>query len=219
MENNIIYIRTSTIEQTPELQLRDIETLVKIEDCVIHKEQLSAWKDNVKRPEFDKILMKVKYGKIGNIYVWNLDRIFRNRTKLTGFLKLCFEKKIKVFSYTQKWLNDIYNIPYPFNEMVTDMMIFILGYVAEQESEFKSKRVKMAVVKKDNKTLSHKGNIWGRKSLSPQVVNKVIELKQQGFSIREIALQVIRYDKNNNGQNISKSSVHKILSEYSTVKT
>jgi DNA invertase Pin-like site-specific DNA recombinase len=57
---NAIFIRCSTENQTPELQLNDILSMNPPADAVIYKEQLSAWKQDVKRPEFEKILAKVK---------------------------------------------------------------------------------------------------------------------------------------------------------------
>ena len=49
MNKTIIYIRTSTEEQTPELQVRDCELLASklgLTDCEILSEKQSAWKDS-----------------------------------------------------------------------------------------------------------------------------------------------------------------------------
>src|ERR1039458_9181857 len=84
----IIYIRTSTSEQTPELQLRDIST-ISPKNAVVCKEQISAWKENIKRPVFENIVKQIREGKIESLYVWDWDRIYRNRIKLKEFLLLC----------------------------------------------------------------------------------------------------------------------------------
>jgi len=102
-------------------------------------------------------------------------------------------------------------IPQPFNEIVNDLLISVFGWIAEEESQKKSERIKLAVRKKDGKkTVSYKGNKWGRKSLSKQTVDKVMELHLQGLSLRKIAENVQKWD-NGNSKNISKSVVHKII--------
>ena len=210
-KNSFIYIRTSTEDQTPQLQLADISTLEPPPDSIILEEQMSAWKDNVVRPQFEKIISLIKKNQVENLYVWSIDRIFRKRVKLKEFFLLCKLHNVKVYSYCQHWLNHLANIPPPFNEMMQDLMISMLGWLAEEESTLKSKRVKMAVRRTGAKTVSHNGNIWGRKPLSNHVIEKVKELNKQGLSIREIANKVKYYDKNKNEQKISKSAVHKII--------
>ena len=87
-----------------------------------------------------------------------------------------------------------------------DMLIQIFGRIGEEESLKKSQRVKMAVVRKDGKkTKSYKGNTWGRKPLPKQTIDRVIKLKGEGLSIREIAKRVLVYDKSRNAKNISKN--------------
>lgn len=212
----IIYIRTSTTEQTPELQLNDISTLVNLDECICYKEQESAYKIDVNRPEFDKIKALINKRQVSDIYVWHLDRLFRNRKRLIEFLLLCKMNSVIIHSFKQIWLESLNRIPEPFNEVVYDMMIQIFGFIAEEESSTKSARIKNAIRRSDSgKTKSHKGNIWGRKPFSKQTIKKVLEYRNEGKSIREIASLVIIYDSNNNGKNISKSSVQKILAETS----
>jgi DNA invertase Pin-like site-specific DNA recombinase len=210
----IIYIRTSTTEQTPELQLTDISTLVNLDECICFKEQESAYKIDVNRPEFEKIKALINKRQVSDIYVWHLDRLFRNRKRLIEFLLICKMNSVIIHSYKQIWLESLNRIPEPFNEMVYDMMIQIFGFIAEEESSTKSARIKNAIRRSESgKTKSHKGNIWGRKPFSKQTTKKVLEYRAEGKSIREIASLVLVYDSNNNGKNISKSSVQKILAD------
>jgi len=86
------------------------------------------------------------------------------------------------------------------------------------ESKKKSDRVKLAVRKVEGKkTKSYKGNKWGRKSISTQAINKVLQLKKDNpkITMRQIAAQVTYAGKNNQTKNISASLVHKILTENS----
>jgi DNA invertase Pin-like site-specific DNA recombinase len=67
-----------------------------------------------------------------------------------------------------------------------------LGWVAEDESTKKSGRVKAAVRKSEGKpTMSYKGNKWGRKSLSTQKKNIILELSKvtPKLTLRAIASQ------------------------------
>lgn len=209
---NLIYLRTSTNEQNPEIQLRDIQSAFNLDDYKIFIEKDSAWAENVVRPEFDNCLSLIKSGKVNHVYVWHLDRIYRNRKKLKDFFLLCNHKKTTIHSFSQKWLESINSIPEPFNEIVQELLVNLMGWTAEDESTKKSNRIKMAVVKKENsKTVSYKGNRWGRKPFPPQTIKRVLELSNQGLSIRQIASQVTVFDKNRNEKKISRSSVHKIL--------
>lgn len=214
---NTAYIRCSTLEQEPELQIKDIKTICE-QPFELYKENQSAWAENTIRPVFSSIISLIKKRKISNLYVWDLDRIYRNRKRLQEFFILCKTYDCKVHSYRQNWLEDINSIPAPFNEIVFDLLINITGWMGQDESQKKSERVKMAVKKRSNGTFSYKGNKWGRKALPKQTIDRVLEFHQQGKSIREIASLVKIYDKHNNGKQISKSAVHKILVGNSTEK-
>lgn len=208
-----IYIRTSTDHQSPDLQLKDIYKLQPPQDAIVIKEQLSAWKENVVRPEFEGLIKQVKARKVATIYVWNIDRLYRNRKRLLEFLALCKNYGVKVFSYNQQWLESIQKMEKPWDEIMFDLMLQIVGWIAEDESKTKSNRVKMAVVKKEAGTYSYRNKKWGRKPFSQQTISKVLELHNEGKSIRSIAALVQVYDKSKNGQPISKSGVHKIIAE------
>ena len=214
-----IYIRTSTNEQAPELQLNDIRSIIEKEPDIIFQEKISAFKDNILRPEFEKLKKLISERKLTALYIWHIDRIFRNRKKLLEFLAFCKNHHVSIFSFNQKWLESIQTITPPFNEIMFDLMLQIIGFMAEDESATKSKRVKMAVKTDLNgNTISYKGNKWGRKQFPKQTENKVIALYQTGKSIREIAAEVQVYDKNKNSRNISKSAVHKIIVNFKSKK-
>jgi DNA invertase Pin-like site-specific DNA recombinase len=105
-------------------------------------------------------------------------------------------------------------MPPPFDEVMYNLMLEIIGWIAEEQSSTKSIRVKLAVRKGVKGTYSHKGNKWGRKAFPKQTIDRVIKLHKDGTSIRNISSLVKVYDKNNNPRNISKSSVHKIVTDF-----
>jgi len=104
-------------------------------------------------------------------------------------------------------------MPEPFNEAMFDFTLQIMAWMAEEESRKKSDRVKAAVRKKGNITVSYKGNKWGRKAISKRIRENVLELSKEGKSIRDIASEVWYNDKSNNKKQLSKSVVHKIIQE------
>ena len=172
---NVLYIRTSTELQEPELQIADLNSICNEKECLIMSEQKSAWRENVIRPEFEKIKQLISTRKIQNLYVWDLDRLYRNRLSLMDFFLTCKIHGCKVHSFNQQWLETIHEIQYPFNDIMLDLLINLLGWLGQEESEKKSARVKMAVRRNDNKpTLSYKGNRWGRKPFSMQTIDRVI---------------------------------------------
>lgn len=217
MKKIAYYIRTSTAEQTPELQIKDIDTICN-EPHEILREQQSAWAENTSRPVFNSVKELIKKGKIKELYVWDIDRLQRNRKRLQQFFILCNNYGCKVFSYRQSWLNSLNEIPPPFDELMFELLIGIFGWIAEEESDKKSERVKMAVKRQKDGTFSYKGNKWGRKALPKQTINRILELYDEGMSVRKIASQVKVYDKNNHGKNISTTSVHRTITEHRKTK-
>lgn len=199
-----IYIRTSTEEQNPENQLKDCKTLVKGDYELIEDKQ-SAWKEEKERDGFNKIKKLIKSNKIKHFIVWDLDRIYRNRIKLKQFFEFCKLYKCSIHSFRQKWLEELYAIPEPFNEIMHDLMLSLMGWLAEDESKKKSERVKAAIRKVKGITKSYKGNKWGRKKLSKQMRTKLKECIKENpkMSLREIANKV----------GLSKSVVHKYSQE------
>ena len=104
---NIIYLRCSTAEQSPQLQIKDILSSFSLTDYEVYQENESAWKENVKRPEFEKVIELIRKGKVRDFYAWDLDRIYRNLNRLKEFFLLCKTFNCRVHSYNQKWLDEL----------------------------------------------------------------------------------------------------------------
>jgi len=219
MKDHVIYIRTSTEEQNPENQIEKILTLlgrnvIDNNEYEVLEEKQSAFKDYHKREVFNNLLKEIKKRKITDLYVWDWDRIYRSRIRLKQFFEICKLYKVRVHSLRQSWYEELNNIPEPFNEIMIELMLNLLGYMAEDESKKKSERVKAAVRKRRGKTVSYKGKRWGRKPLPKQTKDRVFDLYKKGESIRNIAAQIKTTDKSKNMKSISKSAVHKIIQEY-----
>jgi len=212
-----IYLRTSTDEQNPQNQLKDcLELLKSFKDTEheIFEEKQSAWKEDTKREEFNRIKKLIKERKFDALIVWDLDRLYRNRKKLVAFFKFCKVYNCAVHSYRQDWLEQLHKIPDPFNEIMFDLMLQIMGWLAEEESIKKSQRVKASMKKnKQGKTISKYGKVWGKKPVSVKVQKQIIELRKQGKSYRDICKEVFYWDKSRNKHFVSMGYVHKVLNE------
>ena len=208
----IIYLRTSTKDQNPELQRKDcIEFCSKrgLEVVEVVSEQGSAYKLEKVRPKWDAMLKRAKKEKL-DIVLWKYDRAFRNRVEFFKFMKVMFEVYgTKVLSVTEPSILSFWELIAQshsdnpvFNELLNsifkamwDFMIQQAGEQAEEESRKKSDRVKLAVRKSNGITKSYKGNKWGRKKL--KVEDEIIKLREKGKNLREICKEVYYWDKNN----------------------
>jgi DNA invertase Pin-like site-specific DNA recombinase len=213
----IIYIRTSTEEQNPENQLADCKAVCKrlnLNDFEVFEEQKSAWKNDDKREEFNKIVSLIKNRKIDNLVVWDLDRIYRNRKKQVAFFQLCKSMKVNIYSHRQHFLETFTSVPEPWNDIMRDMMVQIMGWMAEDESDKKSMRIKASIREKNGKTVSHKGNAWGRPGLSDKVKKEIIKLHEEGKSYSSISKEVYYWTKSNNKRFVTGATISNVLKEW-----
>lgn len=228
----VMSIRVSSKKQEAKLQLKDCLEFCKKKDFEVIKifsEIASAGKSKQKQiHEAEKLCIKEK----ANLVVWKYDRPFRNKKDFVDFMLRFYEShNLKVYSVQEEWVNmlweigeniDYDKIPYPFNESVREdlkakwkLMIKIIGKMAEDEIRDKGSRVRNAVVKKKGTiTKSYKGNIWGRSALPIKTQKEIIQLHQDNptMSIRELADSIYYWDKNAHKKFVSKSAVHKLIS-------
>jgi DNA invertase Pin-like site-specific DNA recombinase len=95
---------------------------------------------------------------------------------------------------------------------IWDFMIQQAGEQAEEESRKKSQRIKLAVRKVDGKkSVSYKGNKWGRKSISKKVDEEIIKLFKEDKTYREICQTVFYWNKNNHKKFVSMGYVSGVI--------
>jgi DNA invertase Pin-like site-specific DNA recombinase len=229
----IVYLRTSTKEQNPELQRKDcIEfcNRIGLEVVEVVVEQGSAYKLEKVRPLWESVIKRAKNEKL-DIVLWRYDRAFRNRAEFFSFMKVMFEVyKTKVYSVTEPSIMSFWNMiesshsdNIVFNELLNgifraiwDFMIQQAGEEAEGESRKKSERVKLAVRKDGGVTTSYKGNKWGRKTKLSKLDGEIVELYKQGKTMREITKEVYYWDTANHKKFVSLGYVHKAVQESSS---
>jgi len=201
----IIYNRVSTAEQNPTNQLKDCKELIKDNwDYEIVEEKKSSFKDK-DRPLFEQVKKRIALKEIEHLICWDWDRLFRNRKLLKEFFEFCKFHNCKIHSFRQSWFEDFHNIPKPFDEIISDIVLNLLGWIAEDESKKKSERVKIAFQ-------NRKGN-WGRKALSENVKKEIIDCHNKGMDLRSISESVFYWDKHRNKKNVSLGFVHKTIKQ------
>jgi len=225
MEKIGVYARVSTKNQD---ELQQIPAIINgfgldKSQCIIFKEEVSAWSIDKasKRSELLRLIDYIKTNKLDKLYIWDLDRLYRNRVKTREFFNMCEYYNVIIYSLNQKWLNDFQELKqqFPSNmrflmDNISNLMLDVYSQTAEDESTKKSERVKLKVVKSENDvTRSTNGKKWGRKALPPRVINEVRQYHKDNKSIRWIAKNVYYYDKNKNQKNLSVGAVHKIISQ------
>ncbi len=152
-----------------------------------YKEQASGTKSN--RKVLHQMLEDAAQRKFDILMIWALDRLSREGIiKMVGYLEHLKSCGVQVVSLREDWLNT--------KGPVSDLLIAIFSWVAKQEQQ----RMRERVVEGLN-TAKSKGRKLGR---PVRVVDmpKILELRSQGQSVREIAQTV----------GIPKSTVAKALS-------
>ena len=158
----ILYLRTSTKDQNPELQKKEgIEFCVRmgLGEPEVFSEKGSAYKLEKVRPIWEGVVKLAKKEK-RDIVVWKYDRAFRNKVGFYKFMKVMFEVYgTKVYSVTEpsilsfwEMLGKSYSEDPIMNELMGgiirifwDFVIKQAGEQAEEESRKKSQRVRLEI--------------------------------------------------------------------------
>jgi len=176
----IIYLRTSTEEQTPENQKQDCLEFARnrgyeVEEILLEK--LSGFKQ-IDRPQYEKVKDKARKGEIQAVIVWALDRWVRNRDTLLEDVIILRNYGCKIHSVKEAWLEAV-NIEGSLGRTIQEFLLGLIGSIAEMESQRKSERVKIAFQ-------NHKGKKWGRPKVHTNKINVILDWYKQGLSYRQI---------------------------------
>jgi len=217
MNKSVIYLRVSSDKQTEESQLKPCEALCKERNYdvigIYRDHSKSAYK-NVKRPSFDKVNELVKNREIDHIVVWALDRWTRRGPKeLKSTISYLSAYNVQIHSVQENWLESI-NMPGGMGSVVRDFFIGLIGWMAQQESELKSERIKQS--KTYQKALD-KGTV-GRSTLPDAIVNEVTQLLQKGKSYKQIHEQVTYKAKFGKVKHVSIGTISSIAKKLREIK-
>lgn len=190
MVSKVIYLRVSKKELNENSQLPPIlkKFDLKKKDCLILQEKLSGYDEEVqvKRHSLNKLLGMIENKEVSDIYIYSLERVYRNFNWLMEFYFKCQKNGIEIHSYLQPEISIVQGNN-PTEKLMKLFPIIISGYVAEQESYLISERTKKAFSVDDKgDRISYKGNKAGRKTDITNEDKKLIIDLSKDMSYREI---------------------------------
>lgn len=208
-EKAIIFVRVSGKGQQEDDQIPDCRRFCSEHDwevIKVFKEQVSAWKKNVERKVLDKCLRFARTHKIKNIVCWDLDRLYRNRAKSVETIKGYGKLGIRLHFVRQAFLETILEVPSPFDEIVYDQLTQLLSWLAEEESNKRSDRVKKAY-----KYGNHEN--WGRNPV-PYADEQIYQAYQKYGSLRKASEHLPYRCKNRKKKFVSRTKISEIVRKF-----
>lgn len=197
----VAYARISTLlNQNVEHQLHGIRQLAQQRGFALVEEYIDEGISGTleKRPSLDRLIKDARRGLFSIIIIHSIDRLGRSTKHLLNLMEEFRHLKISIISIRESL---------DFSTPTGQMTLTVLAAVAELEKKLISERIKTALaVKKAVAQKTNSGWRCGRPPLNNEVEAKVIQLRKNGKSIREISKLL---------GNISKSSVSRIVKEMS----
>ena len=175
-----LYLRVSKEEQTTENQELVLREICEINGWQIHDTYvdhgISGSKGRDKRPEFDRLIKDMVRRKFHKVVVWDVSRLGRSLTHLVEFLNEVHSVGCDLYIH-QSGLDT--------STPTGKMMFQMIGIFSEFEKSMISQRVKTGLqrVKRSGKKL-------GRPSTIPEVVERVKELLNLGWSYTPISKEL-----------------------------
>ena len=135
-----IYARISSDREGDQLgvrrQIEDCQRLAAERGWVVVDlyvdDDISAWSGK-RRPEYERLLVDLRSGRIDGVVVWHLDRLHRQPRELEAFLDICDAAKIETLACVTGHID--------LGSHVGRLMARMLGSVAKYESDHKSERI------------------------------------------------------------------------------
>ena len=168
-----IYVRVSTKDQSVDMQLDDLERYSRERGYNVfnlYKDNISGTKE--KRPALNDLMNDARKRKFNTVLVWRFDRFARSTKHLVTALYDFRNLGIDFISYQEN-----IDTSSPLGEAI----FTIISAMSKLERDIIAERVKGGLRK-----ARLKGKRLGRPNGDIDI-NKVIKLKEQGMSIREIA--------------------------------
>lgn len=163
------YVRVSTAQQNKDRQFEQLKNLAEKIFC-----DEASGKDS-HRPELKKMLDFVRDG--DEIIVCSMDRLSRN---LRDLLQMVEELQARGVAVT--FLKEGFSFKPNDNSPVAKLTLQIMGSVAEFERQIILERQKEGIA-----LAKERGVYKGRKPLSQDIINKIIERSKMGVSATRIS--------------------------------
>jgi len=178
----VLYARCSTsLGQNPEIQINELTEVANRKGYEIvgkYIDIISGGKSANQRPQLSNLMKDAVARRFDCVMVWSLDRLARS---------------VEHFVNTTNELNSL-NIQIYFHKESIDgstptgkALLQMCSVVAELERSLISERVSLGV----RHSIKTKGTWGGRPTnLTPQVKDRVVELRERGLGVRKIATQL-----------------------------
>ena len=177
-----LYCRVSTCtkDQTTENQLRELKSYCERMDyeiVKIYEDEVSGAKSREKRPAYSELCKDAFLKKFDIVIGWDVSRFGRSMKEFVSFLSGMDDKGIGVIA--------VKNGLETFSSSGR-MMMKLIGVLEEWNLEILKERINAGLAR----TVAN-GTKLGRKSvLTPSIKRKILDLKGNGSSIRNIADEV-----------------------------
>lgn len=194
----VLYLRCSTLEQSTDLQRRDLEEYAQKRGWSFEVLEDKASGTTASRPMLKKLLQLAKTRKIDGIAVWKCDRLFRSLKHAVLTLSELTELGVEFYSH-----KDGIDLSTSQGRLLANLLMSF----AEFESDLIRTRVKAGL-----QAAKARGVKLGRPQVvTSEVIQMVLHLRyQKNLSIRAIGKAMT--------PPISKTSVERILRNYERPK-
>jgi DNA invertase Pin-like site-specific DNA recombinase len=176
-----LYARVSTDKQSTENQLIELRASAARFGWDVVGEfvdrGISGAKGRKDRPQLDALLKGIARKDFDVVAAWSVDRLGRSLIDLVGLLQELHSTGVDLYLHQQG-----INTTTPAGKALFGMM----GVFAEFERSMIVERVKAGMAKA-KKTGTKSGNAIGRPSVSPEVEERIRELKASGMGMLKIA--------------------------------
>ena len=173
-------VSTSTKDQTTENQLRELTDCcdrMGYEVVKVYEDEVSGAKTREKRPSYNQMCKDAFLKKFDTIIGWDVSRFGRSMKEFVSFIADMDEKDIGVIA-VKNGLDT--------SSSSGRMMMKLIGVLEEWNREMLIERTNAGLAR----TVAN-GTKLGRKSvLTPSIKRRLIDLKENGFSIRKISGEI-----------------------------
>jgi DNA invertase Pin-like site-specific DNA recombinase len=188
-----IYARVSTGEQNPEPQLRELRDYAERRGFIVHREYVDQTSGDVRRrrraPAFDELMADARRRRFDCVLVWKYDRFARSLGALVAALQEFHDLGVDFISHTQA-----IDTTTPMGRL----FFHVIGSFAEFERDVIVERVRVGLA-----NARAKGKRLGRPVRDPGAQARVVALRGEGLSLRQIAAR----------ERLSPSGVRKMLKQ------
>jgi DNA invertase Pin-like site-specific DNA recombinase len=172
-----IYARVSTLDQDPQMQIRELRSYAKIRTFTIVYEFIDHVSGaSTDRPELSKLWQAARARKIDTVLVWKFDRFARSTKQLIDALEEFRHLGVDFISITEQ---------IDTSSPMGKAMFTVISAIAEFERSLISERVRSGIAKARAQGKQH-----GRPKISADTIKEIKRLRKQRKSLNQIAKQL-----------------------------